>query len=331
MHIKALMSESGKFEPEEVGRFRWHGAKATMTSLMQHLQCDARAIRHAGAWQKAGEGMEDTYLREKQAMALAAQEKCLLHLRSGGDTSVLTRSQIDPSVLATTAMVSKPLDESTVLLAETLEGLPDFDAANSNVMMKKLLDEVKLPDDAGGDEVMECVAAEDTVHTDSDASSSSSYDDTADYPLEYMFWNMNTSTLHKAETPDKTSCGMDRVDREDNERFCRMELHEKMPRLVYCCRRLACWGKQLGVCGFPCRVQKYSEGKFLQCGKRCVKNCDVKTDELDVDMLHRCCRHLKDEDCTGLIGVKTLRKIVFFLSDVRSILMCSSIVLHSRF
>ena len=109
-----------------------------MTSLTQHLQCDARVIRHAGAWQKAGEGMEDTYLREKQAMALAAQEKCLLHLRSGGDASVLTRTQIDPNVLAAAAMVSRPLDESTALVAETVEGLPDFEAASCNIMMKKL-------------------------------------------------------------------------------------------------------------------------------------------------------------------------------------------------
>ena len=297
-HIRILMTESGKFSDEEIRKFRWHGAKATMTSLMQHLQCDARAIRHAGAWQKAGEGMEDTYLREKQAMALAAQEKCLLHLRSGGDTSVLTRTQIDPNVLASTAMVTKPLDESTVLVAETQEGLPDFDAANSNLQIKKLMDEVKLPDDSGFDEVSVRADGDDdeSIHSDSDASSSSSYDDVADYPVEYMLWNVNTSTLHKAESEDKTSCGIDRLDRDDNERFVKMELHEKMPRLVWSCRRLACWGKQLGVCGFPCRVQKYSGGRFLQCGKRCVKKCDIKEDDVDQDLLHRCCKHSLEED-----------------------------------
>ena len=70
---------------EEVDVLRWHGAKATLSSIMQHLDLPKRAVRWQGNWKKQTETMPDTYLRESQVLILSSQEKCLEYLRAGGD------------------------------------------------------------------------------------------------------------------------------------------------------------------------------------------------------------------------------------------------------
>ena len=70
---------------EETNLLRWHGSKATLTTLMQHLQLDPRAIRFAGDWSSREDTMPDVYLREAQLMVLKGQETCLAYLRQGGD------------------------------------------------------------------------------------------------------------------------------------------------------------------------------------------------------------------------------------------------------
>ncbi len=69
----------------QISMLRWHGAKSTFTSLMQHLQLDPRMIRLAGDWSSREDAMPDVYLREAQLLCLKGQEKCLYHLRLGGD------------------------------------------------------------------------------------------------------------------------------------------------------------------------------------------------------------------------------------------------------
>ena len=69
----------------EIDLLRWHGGKATLTSLMQHLELDPKMIRLAGDWAAKEDAMPDTYLREAQLMVLRGQESCLSYLRSGGD------------------------------------------------------------------------------------------------------------------------------------------------------------------------------------------------------------------------------------------------------
>ena len=63
---------------------RWHGAKATLTTVMQHINISPRAVRFAGDWSASGEGMADLYLREAQLLTLDAQQKALRYLRLGG-------------------------------------------------------------------------------------------------------------------------------------------------------------------------------------------------------------------------------------------------------
>ncbi len=68
----------------EVSTMRWHGAKATLTTVMQHINISPRAVRFAGDWSASGEGMADLYLREAQLLTLDAQQKALRYLRLGG-------------------------------------------------------------------------------------------------------------------------------------------------------------------------------------------------------------------------------------------------------
>ena len=70
---------------DQVETLRWHGAKATLTSVMQHLGLSSKTIRFSGDWKDSKEAMPDVYLREAQLMVLRGQERALAYLRAGGD------------------------------------------------------------------------------------------------------------------------------------------------------------------------------------------------------------------------------------------------------
>ena len=80
---------------DEVKDLRWHGAKSTFSSLMQHLSVDTKVVRLAGGWTSRDENMPDTYLREAQVMVLGAQEKVLEYLRRGGDLEKFESMPLD--------------------------------------------------------------------------------------------------------------------------------------------------------------------------------------------------------------------------------------------
>jgi len=63
---------------------RWHGAKATLSSVMQHLGLQKKAVRFQGGWKARHETMPDCYLREAQTLLIEAQQKCLTYLCKGG-------------------------------------------------------------------------------------------------------------------------------------------------------------------------------------------------------------------------------------------------------
>ena len=87
----------------DISTLRFHGAKATLTSLMQHMGLPPRVVRLSGDWSKRDESMADTYLREAQLLQLKGQERCLAYLRKGGDIGGL----VGESILRTTTE-SKP-------------------------------------------------------------------------------------------------------------------------------------------------------------------------------------------------------------------------------
>ena len=81
---------------EDIAVLRWHGAKATLSSIMQHLNLPKRVVRWQGNWSTQSEAMPDTYLRESQTLILESQEKCLEYLRQGGDLVRLVGEAVDP-------------------------------------------------------------------------------------------------------------------------------------------------------------------------------------------------------------------------------------------
>eukprot|EP00434_Breviolum_minutum_P007863 symbB.v1.2.006938.t1/scaffold421.1/size207896/1 len=70
---------------DEVVKMRWHGAKATLTTVMQHINLPPRVVRFAGDWSASGESMANLYLREAQLLTLDAQQKAIHFLRMGDD------------------------------------------------------------------------------------------------------------------------------------------------------------------------------------------------------------------------------------------------------
>eukprot|EP00435_Cladocopium_sp_Y103_P029484 s4096_g7.t1 len=81
---------------EAVDVLRWHGAKATLSSVMQHLNLPRRVVRWQGNWQSQADTMPDTYLRESQVLILSCQDKCLEYLRQGGDLVRLVGEAVNP-------------------------------------------------------------------------------------------------------------------------------------------------------------------------------------------------------------------------------------------
>ena len=79
----------------EIQVLRWHGAKATLSSVMQHIGIQERAVRFQGNWTSRAESMPDTYLREAQTLLITAQQKCLAYLRAGGDIVKLVGTPLE--------------------------------------------------------------------------------------------------------------------------------------------------------------------------------------------------------------------------------------------
>ena len=71
------MSEDGEdvgLTSKELEGLCWHGAKASLSSVMQHLGIREKAVRFQGGWKDRAESMPDTYLREAQTLVLETQQ-----------------------------------------------------------------------------------------------------------------------------------------------------------------------------------------------------------------------------------------------------------------
>lgn len=81
--LKSALMNSGSIGPkaglgvseDDVLGMRWHGAKATLVTVMQHLNVPARVVRFAGSWSCPQESMADLYLREAQLLTLAPKRR----------------------------------------------------------------------------------------------------------------------------------------------------------------------------------------------------------------------------------------------------------------
>ena len=72
--VRAALLEYLRAGHEEIQGLRWHGAKATLTSMMQILGISPRAVRFAGDWGSKDESMADTYMNKAQLLVLKAQD-----------------------------------------------------------------------------------------------------------------------------------------------------------------------------------------------------------------------------------------------------------------
>ena len=137
---------------EEVSLLRWHGGKATLTTLMQHLQLDPRAIRFAGDWGSKEDAMPDVYLREAQLLVLKGQETCLAYLRQGGDFGGLVSGGLvgdgapdgdvgeasGPTVPE--AAVAEAMEKQRELIASAKEIAGKYEGVSPEGINKELLD-----------------------------------------------------------------------------------------------------------------------------------------------------------------------------------------------
>ena len=96
--LGAYLTESSDvgMSQDDIEVLRWHGAKATLSSIMQHLGIQKKAVRFQGGWASRAETMPDCYLREAQTLLIEAQQKCLTYLRDGGDLIRLEGTRIGP-------------------------------------------------------------------------------------------------------------------------------------------------------------------------------------------------------------------------------------------
>lgn len=86
MGLETRGTRSGSMSAEERHLLRWHGAKATFSSLKQHLELDPKAVRMAGDWSSSGESIPGVHPRcGPPHRVKKGQEACLHFLRAGGD------------------------------------------------------------------------------------------------------------------------------------------------------------------------------------------------------------------------------------------------------
>ncbi len=164
--LKAALLNSGSvgkglgISEDEVLGMRWHGSKATLVTVMQHLDVPARTVRFAGSWSCPQESMADLYLREAQLLTLDAQEKALKFLRLGGSVQGL----IGEGILHLPTKGGQPMDkeatvnamaevETAVLTPASVKaeffdevfekGLPDMEKVEKEVEKKPPKDDIE--------------------------------------------------------------------------------------------------------------------------------------------------------------------------------------------
>ena len=133
----------------EVELLRWHGAKATFTTLMQHLNVGPKTVRLAGDWSSKEDSMPDIYLREAQLLVMKGQEACLAHLRSGGDFAGFVGAGF-AGLPPADGDVGDEGSNSTQKVNEpgaSTSAPPPFDGVHASAVMEHFLDDAF--DDAG--------------------------------------------------------------------------------------------------------------------------------------------------------------------------------------
>ena len=290
--------------PEEIGRFRWHGCKATLTTYMQHFGIKSRAIRHAGDWSKKGEAMPDLYLRESQLLVLKGQEECLLRIRKGESLGTLEGKKIEgrglPAGFEPSTAGEQPdgdnkksPSEAEVAMVvpefrsgDLLEAFRDGVYQDEDLLQREV--EAEIPEDAvsrmaGDDEE----AAESDSGQDSDKSLVED-DDLSSFTI-FLVGQGGKGKIHKVgREVGRPFCGSGAKD------YATLIADEALDGKASLCLR--CFGPVVGEdgCQTLCsHIATNSKGDAVRCGRRCVLSCE-RVNGLDM-RVHSCMLHARQE------------------------------------
>ena len=133
----AARGENPGLSAEELEALRWHGAKSTFTSIMQHLNVPRHTVRFAGDWAAKEDAMPDVYMREAQIMVLRAQERVISYLRAGGDLFRLSGEKIGGEPQESSAEARKAEDS---LKVERAMAEPELFSFDGDSLARELLD-----------------------------------------------------------------------------------------------------------------------------------------------------------------------------------------------
>ena len=307
---------------EEAAALRWHGAKATLSTVMMHLDVGERAVRFAGNWKSAQESMPDAYLRESQLLVLRAQERALLYLREGGDVAVLEGvglAQEGPgeglgSSLDRVRGAKERLAATSDKVAEGLKvgdvSPGPLDKVGSEVAMETLeadeleregaaeIDVGKIEETLGGPIVEEVTSQYEDVEVSSPEDGDTTSDDEF-YTRHFLSAGaLVRAALHKpgASDPMRPRCGV------AAKRFHQISADEAISCRSSFCQR--CFGRPLG-CDKICSRLKQSERDGVTLRQRCMRRCGLSCGPvakfLDEDPRnHLCVAH--QEEFSGVRG-----------------------------
>ena len=288
--IKRLMMEdyeSGYPVPlseESIRALRWHGAKATMPTMMTHFGIHTRVIRHAGAWSKATDAMPDTYLREAQTLVLKAQVEVLTRLRRGEQLGVLEGKSLGsipkdlspeddetPNLREPEGMVQRAMDSESYLRS-VLVGRNSPPAADELAMQFKAeeipaIEETESRSDADRITLEEGLGYLTADEVSSDSDDQSSGDEIAEMFEHFLVVPTGAGKIHKPLLGDDLQTPMCKV---KGKAFSKLMADEAMTGNAQLCRR--CFGAVLD-CSAMCSYLDEVDGKKVRCGRRCVLHC----------------------------------------------------------
>ena len=278
---------------DQAQAFRWHGAKATLTTIMMHLNIGDRAVRFSGNWKDAREAMPDTYLRESQLLVLEAQEKALEYLRCGGEIISL---EAVPLVRTTgeswQGSTSEGKREGGAPKPETPQGL-SFDDVPKEVLEPAAshgkVDPDLLASEAGEtvdiesvDRFLEMVQVE-NIESGGEDESVVEIPETPESDSDDEFYlgsflkvspSLRIGSLHKAkaDTIDLPRCG------QAGKRFERVAACDSIERRTTFCQK--CFGKVVG-CDKLCSALKELDGPDgVAIAGRCMRRCCLGCEDL---------------------------------------------------
>ncbi len=302
--------EGSDLTTEQAQAFRWHGAKATLTTIMMHLNIGDRAVRFSGNWKDAKETMPDTYLRESQLLVVEAQERALEYLRGGGEIISL---EAVPLVSATGESrqgstkegrhdggAPKPEASQGLSLDDVPREVLEPAASHGRVDPSLLASEAsEVVDIESVDRLLAEMVQAEVIESGGETDGEMEIPETPESDSDEEFYlasflkvspSLRVGSLHKAKAggADLPRCG------QAGKRFEAVAACDSIERRTTFCQK--CFGKADG-CNKLCSTVKELKGKdgevsIGRCMRRCCLGCEDLAKFVDKDeRIHLCSYH----------------------------------------